>query len=66
MKRYILFGCDQYYPAGGSGDEQTRGDSIDELRRFASGEEYPSDWYEVLDLHTGEWSTFNRRGPEDE
>ncbi|MDP1395268.1 hypothetical protein Q8G28_17740 [Lysinibacillus capsici] len=49
MKRYFLFGFDEYYPAGGMND--FKGDFVDfnEMFDFIKNEECQSDYYEAFD-----------------
>lgn len=57
-KKFMLFGYDTYYPQGGSGDVVGVFDTMEDVVTVPLS--YRSDYYEVLDLDTGEWSTVER------
>lgn len=64
MKRYLVFGFDQYYPAGGMNDFIEAFDKEEEIdeyfiqKRKEKGNHFSScDHYHVLDIHTGhQWN----------
>lgn len=52
-KRYILFGCDDYYPCGGMNDAITSFNDGEYDSVVAEQEEvYKCDWYHVFDTKT--------------
>ena len=51
--RYILFAYEGYYPCGGSEDVIARSDSLEVLTTIKEATSH--DYYEVLDLDTGDW-----------
>lgn len=71
MKRYLLFGFDWYYPAGGK--QQVVGDfeSLDECTEvmkngikedtYTYHTPYTYDNYDVLDLVSHQWTELQRR-----
>ena len=50
MKRYLLFGGDCYYPAGGWDDFMGAFDTFEEARQHAG--DHPADWQHVVDTET--------------
>lgn len=59
MKRYLLFGYCQYYPAGGSDDVQGDFDTLEEAKACAEREWW--DFAEVLDLVQRKWINLTDR-----
>lgn len=63
-KRYLVFGFDGYYPAGGFNDYRASFDTMDEAEEYwitplngPFGDVAPDhtwDWGEIIDLETGE------------
>lgn len=49
MKRYFLFGFDQFYPGGGMGDFEGDFDTFEAMIDFVKNEEYPDCHYQALD-----------------
>lgn len=49
MKRYFLFGFDEYYPSGGMNDFEGDFTDFNEIVDFIKSEECQSDYYEVFD-----------------
>lgn len=65
MKRYLLFGYDQYYPGGGWSDFIKASDDLEELKKGAEvglnrnqTEGYRHEYYDIVDLNKMEtvWS----------
>lgn len=63
MKRYLIFGFDRYYPAGGMHDLRAQTDTLEGAYDYLEGIErppetssyrYPHDYYEVWDMQTGD------------
>ncbi len=62
MKRYILFGGDDYYPSGGTDDligsfdtlqeAQEEGNRRNNLAAYINSDQI--DWYNILDTQEGE------------
>lgn len=54
LKRYLVFGGSDYYPAGGWGDFQNSYDTLEEAQwpKNHWGDKY--DWCHVYDTQTGE------------
>jgi erythromycin esterase-like protein len=50
MKKYILFGYDQYYPSGALNDVIDSFDSIDEAKVVVEKNQY--DFYNLIDRDT--------------
>lgn len=55
MKRYLLFGYDNYYPSGGQHDVVDSFDSLDELKEFIKDSIYKLDYYDILDMDNRCW-----------
>ncbi len=53
MKRYALFAGDQYYPSGGWDDFIGTYDSVEDALE-AEAKRTRHDWYQIVDLTTGE------------
>lgn len=53
MKRYIMFGYDQYYPSGGWTDFIKSSDDIEELKKdIVNGlKKHKCEYYEIVDLN---------------
>lgn len=47
MKKYIVFGYDQYYPAGGLGDVVGSFDTLDEAKEYIKNDR--CDFNDVID-----------------
>lgn len=54
MKRFLLFGFDEYYPSGGLHDLIDSTDSLEFCELTVQGQEYKCEYYQVLDIETGE------------
>ena len=58
MKRYQLFGFDNYYPSGGLNDVRAEGDTLPELlaeyaaKWARNGDWWRNDAYQILDLES--------------
>ena len=52
MKRYLLFGGDDYYPAGGWGDFLGDFDSVPDAVAAAASHPMKPQWAEVVDTET--------------
>lgn len=52
MKKYIVFGTDQYYPMGGLDDIEGDFDSLEKARECVSKGSH--DWYSIIDRDTWE------------
>jgi hypothetical protein len=52
MNRYLVFACDNYYPAGGWDDFV--GDFEDKAAAFAAAKKAKRDWWQVIDSTTKE------------
>lgn len=61
MKRYLLFGGNNYYPLGGWGDFKESFDSIEEAKTVAEERIYSDceywdlEWFHIVDTNT--WET---------
>lgn len=55
MQRYMLFGYDEFYPAGGLGDIIGSFDTAAEIEEAIEAQLYKLDQYEVLDLKLRKW-----------
>ena len=53
MKKYMLFGGDQYYPLGGMSDFIDSYDDTEKLLEHVRSEQF--DWWHVLDRRTMEF-----------
>ena len=53
LKRYLLFGGDNYYPSGGADDLLGDYETVD-LANEDAGNNDSIDWFHVLDIETGE------------
>lgn len=62
MKKFLIFGYDRYYPAGGMHDLVGQFDTLEEVHEYFNGIRrpdtarfaYPHDRYEVYSVETGE------------
>jgi len=52
MKRFLLFGGDQYYPQGGWQD--FKGDFTTEKDALREAAQWGWDWYQIVDAQKGE------------
>lgn len=65
VKQYLLFGFEQYYPAGGADDFVQAFDTVEEAAEFMEKNPNMYDYYNILDLATltmeasGEWTQAN-------
>lgn len=50
VKRYAIFSGDQFYPDGGWSDYRSSHDTLSEARHALA----PRDWWQIVDLTTGE------------
>lgn len=58
MKRYLLFGYDQYYPNGGGGDVMGDFDTLEEVKKYIK-DTMSRDYYNVLDMQERLWIDFD-------
>lgn len=57
QKRFIVFGHDDHYPAGGFGDEIHSTDTLHDATEFLKNLESPNDTHDIYDRKTGQlWS----------
>lgn len=54
LKRYLVFACDSYYPAGGWDDFKGSYDTLDEAKAAALEAEKVHDWSDIVDCETGQ------------
>lgn len=58
MNRYLLFSGSTYYPSGGArdfvGSCETLDNAIWRARRYVADQDHMCDWWNVLDIETGE------------
>jgi hypothetical protein len=61
MKRFMLFGRDCYYPAGGWQDFEGDFDTVEDARAHILAQEYRRDAYDLIDVDTKEdhWKELN-------
>ena len=62
MKRYLLFGYDDFYPQGGPGDFEGDFVSVEAIDVYISLSKYKSQMYAYLDTSTGAWFERQERG----
>lgn len=53
-KRYLVFGCHTYYPAGGWGDLRTSTDTLEQAKTYIAHDDNYYDDMHIIDLETGE------------
>ena len=66
MKRYLLFGYDNYYPWGADQDYEDEFDSVSEIDNYIAETKYPHERYVFLDTQSGCWITWSRPEEGDE
>lgn len=72
MKRFLVFGFDNYYPSGGIGDLQGEFDTLEEaialteVKNRYRPETYEWENYELVDTQENTVTTMYRRGMSDE
>jgi len=54
-KRFLVFGYDNYYPAGGSNDVVVSTDTLDEAEDFIRQMTHGFDYFDILDMETRKW-----------
>jgi hypothetical protein len=64
MKRYILFGGDDYYPGGGWSDVLARYESVEEAIGHFDRRQENKDWMHLIDVDTG--AVLRRKGQYDD
>ena len=64
MKRYIVYECESYYPAGGMDDAKWHTDSLETAKKWCEKEYSENNYatYEIYDSHTAEYHTLYSQG----
>ncbi len=52
MKRYLVFGFDQYYPNGGWNDFICSTNTLEEARLEVKARTHDNDYFQIVDLET--------------
>lgn len=54
MKKFMLFGCDTYYPSGGWSDFIGDFDTVEDARAHINSQKYRRDSYDLINTETKE------------